>query len=193
MNPAQDDPNKTPAIEGIVDLTPEPAAVYTPLQSDEATLQAIEALEAEDSPLSTIPLKPDVPLETPIMQMPSQPDEASSSEQVIPDVEVQPEAPVEKIAVVAVPVPPTVSNAMANSLKDPTSTSAPVNPFINPKKSSKKIVIICSIIAFLIAGIAIGYYAWLSFQPAAVTETVENTVTADESNPTIQAEVLGNE
>ena len=130
MNPAQDDPNKTPAIEGIVDLTPEPAAVYTPLQSDEATLQAIEALEAEYSPLSTIPLKPDVPLETPIMQMPSQPDEASSSEQVIPDVEVQPEAPVEEIAVVAMPVPPTVSSAMANSLKDPTSTSAPVNPFI---------------------------------------------------------------
>ncbi|MFZ1302212.1 MAG: hypothetical protein WAQ27_06605 [Candidatus Microsaccharimonas sp.] len=176
MNPSTD-PTTNPSGDDALNTNPTPVVIpESNTEIDPATLQAIEALEAEDTPItdSVTTDAPTVAVETPVPTAPTTPvtvlDVANSPDDatvVQPSADTQPEA---APLIAAAPI----VQATTDSLATPSGT---------PKKSHKKLaIIIAAVVIFL--GLAIGgYFIWQSIQPAEQAETTQQQTSG---NPTDQ-------
>lgn len=195
--PTQDDNERgaTPTNTTPNDTQATPAAetVSTSPEADAAALQAIEALEAEESPIvelgesastndgDTIAVNVTSAEPTPLVVPSSAP---IATPTPVESVSSTPFSTFGSNGGIDSPAP-AFGAAIASTLKEeaPTSTASP-DPF-GPKKKSKKGLIIAIVLILVLAGGGVaGYFVWQSLSAPAVTNTVEEQPGGDlPSNP----------
>ena len=195
--PTQDDNERgatpTDTTPNDTQATPAAETVSTSPEADAAALQAIEALEAEESPIvelgesastndgDTIAVNVTSAEPTPLVVPSSAP---IATPTPVESVSSTPFSTFGSNGGIDSPAP-AFGAAMVSSLKEdaPTSTIAP-DPF-GPKKKSKKGLIIAIVLILVLAGGGVaGYFVWQSLSAPAVTNTVEEQPGGDlPSNP----------
>ncbi len=195
--PTQDDTERgatpTDTTPNDTQATPAAETVSTSPEADAAALQAIEALEAEESPIvelgesastndgDTIAVNVTSAEPTPLAVPSSAP---IATPTPIESVSSTPFSTFGSNGGIDSPAP-AFGAAMASTLKEeaPTSTASP-DPF-GPKKKSKKGLIIAIVLILVLAGGGVaGYFVWQSLSAPAVTNTVEEQPGGDlPSNP----------
>ena len=185
--PTDTTPNDTQAIHAAETVSTSPEA-------DAAALQAIEALEAEESPIvelgesastndgDTIAVNVTSTEPTPLVVPSSAP---IATPTPVESVSSTPFSTFGSNGGIDSPAP-AFGAAMTSTLKEeaPTSTASP-DPF-GPKKKSKKGLIVAIVIILVLAGGSVaGYFVWQSLStPAATSETAEEQPGGDlPSNP----------
>jgi hypothetical protein len=185
MNPTQQNPNTTPTDDDSQNTaSPTYVPEATP-EEDAAALQAIEALEAEDTSVNIAeptPM-PSSPIETPTTPQQAQPTAFTAQ----PIGNNAPEQPTESIS--SSPIAPEIpaSAAIAGVL-----SSAPAetnnHPFPNQKKSSKKLILLVVALILLIGAGVAGYFAWQSMQTDNSNNTSQSVTGGDQPGGTTQTD-----